>query len=70
MATVVNTYKVAYHFEQGGKKSGGDYINYLQASGGDYASLKTVLSSNNKLLPGTLVIDSVQEIGHGEVALA
>ena len=70
MAAVVSTYKVTYHFEQGGKKSGGDFINYLQASAGDYNSLKTVFSNNSKLMAGTLVFDSVQKVGHGDVALA
>lgn len=70
MAAVVNTYKVLYHFEQGGKKSGPDYLDYIQASAGDYTTLKGVLSSNTKLKPGTLVIDSVEEVGHGDNAIA
>lgn len=70
MASPVNTYKVAYHFEQGGKKSGPEYIDYVQASAGDYATLKGVLSSNSLLRVGTLVIDSVQEVGHGDACKA
>lgn len=68
--SVVNTYRVLYHFEQSGKKSGPDYADYVQSSANDYNSLKTVLSNNSKLRPGTLVIDSAQEVGHGESALA
>lgn len=66
----VNTYHVFYHFEQSGKKVGGDFTNYLQAAAGDYNSLRTVLSNNSKLMAGTLVFDSVQEIGHGDQVLA
>lgn len=69
--SVVNTYKVLYHFEQNNKKSGPDYgPDYVQAAGGDYSSIKSVLSSNNLLRPGTLVIDAVQEVGHGDAAKA
>lgn len=70
MATVLNTYKVHYHFEQGGKHSTQEYINYLQATANDFNSLRTVLSNNSLLRPGTLVIDSVQETGHGDSAFA
>lgn len=70
MATVLNTYKVHYHFETGGKINGDKYINYIQATAGDYNSLRSVLSSNSLLRPGTLVIDSSQETGHGDVANA
>jgi hypothetical protein len=68
--SVVNTYKVHYHFEQGGKKSGPEYYDFCQASAGDYSSLKTVLSNNARLKPGTLVIDSVEEIAHADSAIA
>lgn len=68
---VVNTYKVHYHFETSGKKSSVDYFDYVQAAAGDFSSVKTVLSNNARLRGGgTLVIDSVQEVGHGESALA
>lgn len=72
---VVNVHKVAYHFEQGGVKSSQDYIDYVQTSTGavattTYSAIKTVLSNNSRLRPGTLVIDSVQEVGHGDGALA
>lgn len=71
MATVLNTYKVHYHFEQGGKHSSPNYVDYFQATAGDFATLKTVMSNNSKLLGGgTLAIDSVQEVGHGDVAKA
>lgn len=70
MASVVNTYKVHYHFEQGGKKAGVDYMNYIQAAAMDYNTLQGVLSSNSKLRPGTLVLDSVEEIGRGDTAIA
>lgn len=70
MATVLNTYKVSYHFEQGGKKSGPDYTDYLQATASDYTTLKTVISNNSLLRIGTLVVDSVQEVGHGDAAKA
>lgn len=72
MAAVVNTYKVTFHFEQGNppRKSSSDETAYIQASAGDYTSLKTVLSNNSRIRPGTLVIDSVQEVGHGDQAIA
>ena len=71
MASVVNTYKVHYHFEISGKKSSPEYIDYVQASASDYNSIKSVLSSNSKLRGGgTLVIDSLQETGHGDAAIA
>ena len=70
MATVLNTYKVHYHFEQGGKQVGPSYIDHLQATAGDFNSLRTVLSNNSLLRPGTLVIESVQEVGRGDVAKA
>jgi hypothetical protein len=68
MATVVNTYKVSHHFEQGGKNSSPQYNGYVQAAAGDYNSIKAVLSSNSLLRQGTLVIDSVQEVGHADTA--
>ena len=73
--SVVNSYRVIYHFEVGGIKRGTEYADYVQASVGDYTTIKGVLSSNSKLKPGaasgaTLVIDSVQEIGRGDVAIA
>ena len=64
MATV-NIFKVHYHFESGGKKSSMEYIDYVSCSLGDYNSIKTVLSNNSLLRAGTLVIDSVQNIGVG-----
>lgn len=69
---VVNVYKVSYHFEIGGKKAGEQYQHYIQAAAGDYTSLYSVISSNSKLRPslGTLVFDSVQEVGHGDLAIA
>lgn len=69
---VVNVYKVHYHFDQGtpAKKSSPEYIDYIQAAASDYNTLKNVLSTNSKLRAGTLVIDSVQEVGHGDNALA
>ena len=70
MATVLNTYKVHYHFESGGKKSSPEYIDYLQATASDYNSIKAVLSSNSLLRVGTLVLDSVEETGHGDIAKA
>lgn len=70
MATVLNTYKVHYHFEQGGKISSPVYIDFVQATASDYSSLKTVLNSNSLLRAGTLVIESVQEVGHGDAAKA
>ncbi|HXF14693.1 MAG TPA: hypothetical protein VN517_16170 [Terriglobales bacterium] len=70
MATVLNTYKVIYHFEVGGRKSGVEYSDYVQATASDYNSIRTVLSNNSKLKAGTLVIDSVNEVGHGDGAIA
>lgn len=70
MATVLNTYRVAYHFEQLSKNAGPAYVSYLQATAGDYASLKTVMTNNGLIRPGTLVIDLAQEVGHGDVANA
>ena len=71
MATPVNTYKVHFHLERAGKKASPDYIEYVQAAAGDFNSLQTVLSSNGKIRGGnTLVIDSVQEVGHGDTTLA
>jgi hypothetical protein len=57
---VVMCLKVHFHFEgAGGKKAGEDQIRYVQVLTNDYAAIKAVLSSNNLLRPGTLVIDSV-----------
>lgn len=70
MASVVNTYKVHYHFEQSGKKSSAEQIVYIQAADSSYNTLKAVLSSNSKLQPGTLVLDSVEEVGQGNNAIA
>lgn len=72
MASVVNTYKVHYHFEQAGKKASPEYIDYVQASASDYATIKGVLSSNSRLRGNntTLAIDSIQEVGHGDSCIA
>ena len=70
MATVLNTYKCTYHFEQGGKHSSQNYQDYIQATASDFNSLKTVLSNNSRIRPGTLVFDSVQEIGRGDNCIA
>ncbi|MGO9590672.1 MAG: hypothetical protein ACLP3K_11595 [Candidatus Acidiferrales bacterium] len=70
MASVAKTYRVMYHFETSGKKSSSDYAAYIQASASDYTTLKGVLSSNSLLLTGALVLDSVQEVGHADVAIA
>jgi hypothetical protein len=59
-------FKVHYHFTSGGKKVSPDYIDYVSAAAGDYATLKGVMSSNNLLRGGnTLEITSVQNIGVG-----
>lgn len=61
MAAPVNTYKVIYHFENGGKKGSPEYSDYVQASASDNATIKAVLASNNKTYGAqTLVIDAVQ----------
>ncbi len=67
---VVNTYKVHYHFAQGGKTSSMEYIDYVQSADSKYDTIVAVISSNSKLRPGTLVIDSVEEVGHGDGAIA
>lgn len=60
MATL-NGYKVHFHFEVGGKKSGPDYIQWVSAAANDYNTIKTALSNNSALVgSGTLVIDAVQ----------
>ena len=68
--SAVSTYKISYHFEQSGRISGVPYSDYVQAAVGDYNSIKTVLTNNSKLRLGTLVIDSVQEVGHGDTVIA
>lgn len=70
MASPVNTYKCVYHFEQGGKKASMEQYQYIQAANSSYATLKAVLSSNSLLQPGTLVFDSVEEVGHGDNCIA
>jgi hypothetical protein len=70
MAAVVNEYKCEWHFEVSGKRSGEHYVGYIQAADSKYDTLNNVLSSNSKLKNGTVVFDSVQEIAHGEAAIA
>lgn len=78
MAGTTNVYKIHYHFEgqkggtaaQGGcsAKISPEYIDYVSAAAGDYASLKTVLNNNSRLLgQGTLVISAVHNVGLGSV---
>jgi hypothetical protein len=63
---LTQVFKVHYHFENAGKKSSSDYIDYLNSAGGDYNSLRSVLSSNGLLRgSGTMVIDAVQSVGPG-----
>lgn len=59
----VNCYKVHYHGEVSGKKVTDDRYAYVQATASDFNSLRSVLSSNTKLPPGTLVITSVANVG-------
>ena len=54
--SVVNNYRLSYHFEVGGKKATEDLNAIVQAAANDYNSLKTVLSNNSLLRSGTLVI--------------
>lgn len=63
--STTNVYKIHYHFEGGnGKKISPDYVDYVSAAANDYNSLKSVLSSNSKLLgSGTLIITSVINVG-------
>jgi hypothetical protein len=68
MSGTTNVYKVHYHFENNGKKSSPEYIDYVSASASDYNSLKTVLNNNGRILGGgTLVIDAVQSSGPSNV---
>ena len=60
MAGTLNVYNVDYHFEVGGKISGGNYYASVGAAANDYNSILTVLTNNSLLRPGTLVIDNVQ----------
>lgn len=63
--STTNVYKVHYHFQDGsGKKISPDYVDYVSAAGNDYNSLRSVLSSNSKLLgAGTLVVQSAINVG-------
>jgi hypothetical protein len=66
VAGTTHVFKVHYHFENSGKKSSADYIDYVNAAAGDYNSLRTVLSGNGLLRgTGTLVIDACQSLGPG-----
>ncbi len=70
MAGQTSVFKVHYHFENVGKKSSPDYIDYVNSAGGDYNSIRTVLSNNGLLRgAGTLVISAVQSCGPGADAL-
>lgn len=60
---MTNIYKVLYHFEQGGKKTGLEYSDYVSAAANDYNSIKAVLNTNSRLLSGAMVIDSIQNVG-------
>jgi hypothetical protein len=63
MAAVVNTYKILCHRETSGKKSGPDYIEYVQAAAGDFETLKAVLVANGKVPgPGSIQIASAQMV--------
>jgi len=59
----IQTYKVHYHGEIAGRKQGPEFIKFVQASANDYDTIKAILSSNNVLPRGTLIITSVQNIG-------
>ena len=67
MAGTTNLYKVTYHFEISGKKSGPEYVAHVNAAANDFNSIKTVLSNNSLAVkgPGTLVIDDVVNMGAG-----
>jgi hypothetical protein len=66
MSGTTQTFKVHYHFENVGKKSSPEYIDYLNAAAGDYNSLLAVLSGNGLMRgAGTLVIDACQSLGPG-----
>lgn len=70
MAGTTNIFKVHYHFENAGKKSSPEYIDYVNSAGGDYNSLVGVLTSNGLLRgSGKLVIDAAQSVGPGADAL-
>ena len=69
--SVVNHYRVVYHFEVGGKKTGPVeyFTDNVIAAASDYASLKTILVTNNGRGAGaglngnTLVIDNIEQKG-------
>ena len=64
MATT-SIYRVTYHFETNGKRISDTSQDNVVATGPDYASLSSVLSSNSKTNggKGTLVIESVGHVG-------
>jgi hypothetical protein len=47
-----------------------EYVDYIQAADAKYDTLKAVVSSNTRLRVGTFTIDSVEEVGHGDDAIA
>jgi hypothetical protein len=65
--STTNIYRVVYHFEVNGKSSGSQhsYSDYVSVASADYNSIKTVLSNNNKLQAGTLVIDGIHSMPSG-----
>ncbi len=64
MSGSTNVYRVHYHFENAGKQSSPEYLDYVSVAAGDYNSIKTVLSNNSRLRgSGTLVIDQVVSSG-------
>jgi hypothetical protein len=63
MAAVVNTYKVHCHRETNGRKSSTDSIEYVQATAGDFETLKAVLVANGKVPgSGSIQISSAQMV--------
>jgi len=75
MATVLKVYKVIFHWVTGATTSpdtlDGPHHAFLEATANDYNSLLTVINASSTLKkPGTLVIDSCDEVGHGDVAKA
>ena len=70
MASVVQLYKVHAHREVNGKKSGPDYIEYVEAAASDYNSIVAVLNSNSKVPgQGTIQLSAVTQVS-ATVAIA
>ena len=63
--STTSIYRVTYHFETNGKRISDTSQDNVAASGSDYASLSSVLSSNSKTNggKGTLVIESIGHVG-------